>query len=195
MSHPQAVPLAETTRLHLLKTSGLLEVGHALGPVLDGLCRLAGKAMHCPTVAVTLIDQHQVWFVGRHGLALRQTPRTALPCGALTASSGEQWLESLSDAADFAELTSLHGWRAYASIPVSVDGMVMGSVCAMDRVPRAWSTSDRATLLDLAASVTSHVQAHVGEGRARLMEARFRMASLAGQDWLWETDSRITDCP
>ncbi len=192
MSHPQAVPLADTTRLHLLNTSRLLEAGHVLGPVLDGLCRLTGKALPCPTVAVTLADQHLVWFVGRHGLVLRQAPRAAVPCGSLSASGGGQWLERLLDTPEFAHLVTAHGWQAYASVPVVIEGMVLGSVCAIDQTPRSWSAADRAILNDLAASVTLHVQAQINEGRARLMEARFRMASLAGQDWLWETDARGT---
>jgi GAF domain-containing protein len=50
------------------------------------------------------------------------------------------------------------GVLAYLGVPLATDeGQVLGSLCAVDTVPRAWTPDDLAALQDVVASVMTEI--------------------------------------
>jgi len=186
---PQAVPQDESERLALLQASKLLD-GDA-SPAFDALLRVAVAACACPMAAINLIDAHKAWSLVRLGLAHRQTSRPDSFC--LNVLAQRQALcvsDALADAR-FASLPLVQGAqqvRAYAGVPLIVEGHVLGTLCVMDVASRPWTLTQQAVLQDLASAASALIDAHLAVQRYSHMEARVRAASLAGSDWLWETD-------
>jgi serine phosphatase RsbU (regulator of sigma subunit) len=67
---------------------------------------------------------------------------------------------------------------AYAGCPlVDADGVVIGSLCAIDNRPRSWTDDDLAVLADLADACSSELQLRAMRERAR------RAAEVAAREW------------
>ncbi|MGC5021143.1 PP2C family protein-serine/threonine phosphatase [Micromonospora sp. DT47] len=75
---------------------------------------------------------------------------------------------------------------AYAGMPLTdLDGRVLGSLCAIDSKPRAWTPGQLRTLSDLAAACSSELRLRIAldsaeKARRRAEEAHERLELLAG---------------
>jgi GAF domain-containing protein len=78
------------------------------------------------------------------------------------------------------------GVVAYAGMPLTdLDGRVLGSLCAIDSKPRAWTAEQLRTRADLAAACSSELRLRIAvqgaeQARRRAEEAHDRLAMLAG---------------
>ncbi|MEV4478886.1 SpoIIE family protein phosphatase [Micromonospora coxensis] len=78
------------------------------------------------------------------------------------------------------------GVVAYAGIPLTdLEGRVLGSLCAIDSKPRAWTATQLRTLSDLAAACSSELRLRIAldgaeEARRRAEEAHDRLELLSG---------------
>ena len=132
------VPADEEQRLRDLQRHGLLDT--AADPHLDRIVELAGTVLNMPIALVSLVDRDRQWFLARHGLEARQTPREMAFCA--HAIAGEEVLVVPDARADarFANnplvLEDPH-IRFYAGAPLrSPDGHNLGTLCVVDRQPR-----------------------------------------------------------
>jgi GAF domain-containing protein len=66
------------------------------------------------------------------------------------------------------------GVQAYAGVPLRADGEPIGTLCAIDYAPHAWSEDDLANLSDLAASAVAELQLLAASRRAARELARSR---------------------
>lgn len=190
MTHPP-VTTDESDRLALLHTSKMLDAD--VDPAFDALARLVAAQLHCPMAAINLIDGHRVWSMSRVGLEHRQCSRADSFCAVTIRHSGRLIVPDTLQEPRFADLSAIHGPQAvlaYAAMPIVVEGQALGTVCAMDHHTRDWTADEIARLKDLTIATTSLVEAKIQGQRIRRMEARIRTASLAGSDWLWETNRR-----
>ena len=79
--------------------------------------------------------------------------------------------------------------KALASAQWRADGHVIGCVSLWSESPRAWSSMALSALQDVAEAASQLLHRHLEAERARRNEERVRTASMAGSDWLWETNA------
>lgn len=79
--------------------------------------------------------------------------------------------------------------KAIASAQWRADGHVIGCVSLWSDAPKVWSSLALSVLQDVAEAASQLLHRHLEAERARRSEERVRTASMAGSDWLWETDA------
>jgi PAS domain S-box-containing protein len=176
-------------RIALLHATKLLDAD--VDAAFDAIRRVVATTLSCPVAAINLVDAHRVWSLSREGLDVRQTSLADSFCDIVVQRKATLQVPDTSLDERWQAFTMVQGdggIRAYLGVPLLVEGHALGTVCAMDRVPRAWSQADALALQDLAAAAAALIQSRLDTLRLRKMEARVRTASLASSDWLWETD-------
>jgi GAF domain-containing protein len=169
-SHTSAV-LRNDARLEALRRTGLLD--SAPEGTFDRLTRLARRLLGAPVILVSLVDADRQFFKSVVGLpepwaTRRETPLSHSFCQHVVATGCQHVVATgapprIEDArqdplvCDNLAIPEL-GVVAYLGAPlVTVEGQVLGSLCAIDTKPRTWTAEDAATLRDLAALVMSEV--------------------------------------
>ena len=177
----------EHARVALLQATRLLEATET-PPAFAALVRLVAAQTASPQAAIHLIDAHCVQLLAGVGaLPRRQSREHALSAQALQHNGPWQ----THDTRELARPPHLpaDAWpAAYAGHPLIVEGHTLGVLCVMDTEPRQWDVDQMAGMADVACAASALLTAELNRQRARRMDARVRTASLAGHDWLWETD-------
>jgi diguanylate cyclase (GGDEF)-like protein len=128
----------------------------------DRITRLASRLLGTPMALVSLVDDRVQWFKSAHGIDATETPREVSFCGHAILGEETFVVEDATTDARFADnplVTGAPDIRFYAGHPVhAADGMAVGTLCIIDREPRAFGESDRETLRDLAALVEAELQ-------------------------------------
>ena len=149
-------------------------------PGFDRLTRLAQHIMGVPIALVSLIDADRQWFKSKQGLEAPQTPRSVSFCGhAINAPQTFVIPDAHADPrfADNPLVLSPPHVRFYAGAPLTVDGMRVGTLCAIDHVARQPTPSQLQALRDLADCVEQELQQaalHRAALRLRDHEARLQ---------------------
>lgn len=151
-------------RLAALHRSGLLDTPPEED--FDRLTRQVTASLGVPVALVTLVDEGRQFLKSCVGLpepwaSRRQTPLSYSFCkhNLLSAEPlviGDARRHPL--VRDNRAVTEI-GVIAYAGIPlVTEDGHALGSLCAIDTRPRAWTPADIATLRIVAAAVMAEIE-------------------------------------
>jgi diguanylate cyclase len=133
------IPSNEVERIAALRSYAVLDKNS--DEVMDGLTRLAARIAQCPIALVSLVDTDRQWFLARHGMAVRQTPRDVAFC-AHAILEPHQVLEVPDALCDprFVDNPLTQGpapVRSYAGAPlVSNEGLALGTLCVIDHMPR-----------------------------------------------------------
>jgi signal transduction histidine kinase/DNA-binding response OmpR family regulator len=129
----------------------------------DDITLLASQICETPIAAVSLIDENRQWFKSRIGLDASETPRSCAFCD--HAIEGDE-LFIVSNATEDVRfsanplVTSDPHIRFYAGAPLTTsDGYKLGTLCVIDKKPRALSESQERALNALARSVMSLIEA------------------------------------
>lgn len=161
----------EVARLDRLRDYRI--IGAQADSQFDRLARLAALAFEAPMAAVTLIDTTRVWFIGQHGLdatmeqssAQRQYSIARRFCIADAVLEREGMVivpDMLLDerARDLPMVNQAPHIRFNISMPLTTpDGVIVGTVCVMDRTPRVAPTpSQMAILRELAALAVDELE-------------------------------------
>jgi diguanylate cyclase (GGDEF)-like protein/PAS domain S-box-containing protein len=194
------LPPDEDQRLRALRD--LDQLDSPPEPVFDAITRLAASLCEVPIALVSLVDERRQWFKSAVGLAVKETPRELAFCAHAILTPAE--ILEVPDATQDARfcdnplvLQEPH-IRFYAGAPlVNRDGLGLGTLCAIDRVPRTLTTDQKNQLRDLATLVvhvlettrTARALARVTTDLGRA-EQRFRLLfenapigmTLAGMD-------------
>ena len=165
-------------RLRRGRVTGSLPAGAALpaasDPAFERFARLVRRQLGVPVSLVTLVSAGEQVFPGAIGLpepwqSSRCTPLSHSFCQHVV-RSGEPLV--ISDArtnplvADNLAIPDLHV-IAYAGIQLTdADGVVVGSLCAIDSKPRTWTDEDLAVLSDLAGACSSELQLRQAQQRS-----------------------------
>ncbi len=155
------VPASEQTRLNTLRSLKVL--GSEPEERFDRVTRLASRLFGVPIALVSLVDHSRQWFKSRQGLDATETPREISFCGH---SILDDEIFEVSDAAadprfhDNPLVVGDPQIRFYAGCPLRPTGDErVGTLCLIDREPRALSLEERETLRDLAAVVERELAA------------------------------------
>ncbi len=156
-------PANEALRLRTLHALDILDT--AAEERFDRYTRLAQHILKTPIVLISLIDAERQWFKSRQGLDATETARDISFCG--HAILGDE-LFYIADAradprfADNPLVTQAPNIRFYAGAPlILAGGEHVGTLCAIDRVPRSLTAEQRAALIDLARCVVDELELRV----------------------------------
>ncbi|HEX5307414.1 MAG TPA: PAS domain S-box protein [Dyella sp.] len=176
------LPDNETERLALLHSLGLLD--HEPDPTMDRITRTAARLFEVPIALVTLVDSNRQWFMSRVGLKVAETSRNDSMCGhAILEPVALIVNDALSDPRfhDNPLVLGPPHIRFYAGRPLrSRRGLVLGTLCLIDRRPRPFDADELAALEDLAAMVEAQLR-----HREQVIEARAVKASLERSEMLF----------
>ncbi|MEY4763837.1 MAG: hypothetical protein RI907_510, partial [Pseudomonadota bacterium] len=172
-----AAPVDEAARLALLHASRLLDGEPPAA--CSALVRLLQRSTGCDAASITLADAHRLVSLANVGDWPRTMARAETCCDQVI-RSGQPLALDAPGPNDMAYM----GW------PILVEGQVLGIACARRQSPPQWREEDLASARDVAESAAAMIQGQLQAQRSQLMEDRVRMASLAGSDWLWETDAQ-----
>ncbi|HEV7897620.1 MAG TPA: GAF domain-containing protein, partial [Planosporangium sp.] len=169
--------LADSARLRSLQR---VCVGAEPDEAFDRFASLVKRLLEVPIALVSLVDDERQFFPGQVGLgepwsAKRETPLTHSFCqyvvieGETKVYPDARIYAQVRDNLAIPEL----GVIAYAGVPLTdADGRTLGSLCAIDNKPRAWTKTELSILEDLAATCSSELRLRIARELAE--EARRR---------------------
>jgi len=132
----------------------------------DRLTRLATRVLGVPVALVSLVDGERQFFKSQQGLpepwaCQLETPLSHSFCQHVVTSAEALVVEDARLDPELCDNLAIRdiGVVAYAGIPLTTpDGHTLGSFCAIDSEPRAWSEDDLEVLRDLAASAMTEIE-------------------------------------
>jgi GAF domain-containing protein len=150
----------EADRLESLYSYNILDTDPEQS--LNELVQLSAFICGTPISLVSLIDDKRQWFKAAVGLNVKETPREHAFCQyAMRANDVYEVPDAATDAR-FAQNPLVTGdphIRFYAGAPlISPEGQPLGTLCAIDTVPRHLSTDQREALRVLARQVMAHLE-------------------------------------
>ncbi|WP_394425196.1 diguanylate cyclase domain-containing protein [Vreelandella stevensii] len=173
MSH--LLPSNEASRIAALQELALLDTPNE--PVFDRVTRLVTVLLGVPLSTVTLVDTDRQWFKSQVGLELSETPRDVAFCAYTVLAEAPLVVNDARLDPRFANnpyVDKPDGIRFYVGIPLkTTQGLVLGSLCAMDTRPRELTPQEFTALQDLADVVSGEI--HL---RERLIQQEKRNASF-----------------
>ncbi len=187
------LPPNERQRLQTLRRYAILDTPQEAA--FDRITRLVARLLKVPIATVTLVDEDRQWFKSSYGLQARETSRELSFCAHAILSDE---MTVVADAArderfhDNALVTGDPHIRFYAGAPLeSADGFKLGTLCAIDTLPRQLNAEERETLRDLAAIVTDELELRLAmRERSQQAEAIFHLNS-----GVLMTDPNLPDNP
>jgi diguanylate cyclase (GGDEF)-like protein len=156
--------VSDPGRLAAIDTAGLLD--SAPEPTLDRFARLASCVAGTPVALVSVVSDDRQYFAGLCGLPqpwadARETPLSHSFCQHVVANAAPLVIEDarvdpvLGASPAIVDLNVV----AYAGFPiVSPGGHVVGSLCAIDGVPRRWDPAALEALGDIALLVGNELE-------------------------------------
>lgn len=173
------VPPDEAKRLEALRTYQILDTPPE--PVFDDLVKLAAFICGTPISLVSLIDEERQWLKAETGLpGVYSSPRDLTFCQYTILGTGLYEVEdALLDPifCDHAMVTDGPKIRFYAGYPlVTAEGQALGTICAIDKVPRQLSPAQREALRVLAREVVAHLD--LRRARIQLEEEKTKLEGL-----------------
>jgi GAF domain-containing protein len=158
----------------------------------DRVASLVRLLLDVPVALVSLVDEERQFFPGQAGLAepwsgKRETPLTHSFCQHVVMEGRPKvYSDARTDpqVRDNLAIPDL-GVVAYAGMPLTdADGRVLGSLCAIDTEPRAWTPGELTVLRDLAAVCSSELRLRIArdlaeEARRHAEAAHDQLAMLA----------------
>ena len=149
------------SRLHALAELGANAQSSA--EALDRIARVACRVLDVPVALVNLIGADRQQFVGCGGpepwASMSGMPLDAGFCPFVLAGDSYTLEDARKVPAHAGDPAVELGVVAYAGVPLrAFDGEPIGTLCAVDFQPRAWSEEDLAIMADLAAGVIAELQ-------------------------------------
>jgi len=133
------LPHDEDERLAALRRHGIVDT--PAEDEFDDVALLAAQLCGTPIALVSLIEFDRQWFKAKVGLNVTQTPRDIAFCAHAICGAGVMVVPDALEDARFADnplVTAEPNIRFYAGAPLrTFEGHVLGTLCVLDRVPRA----------------------------------------------------------
>src|ERR1700674_2505180 len=158
-------PLAknEAARINALREYAILDSPDE--PAFERITRLTARLLGMPITLLTFVDEDRQWFKSTYGLNRRETPREISFCTHAILSDEVMVVPDATADERFAEnllVTGEPNIRFYAGAPLRTpDGLNLGTLCAIDTVPRQFSVEERQVLADLAALAMDELQLRI----------------------------------
>ena len=146
------IPLNEHPRVDLLRQYGILDT--AAEPVFDEIAQRAAAICQTPIGLLAFVDRDRVWFKASTGLEFREIPRDTSFCAYAICQNELYVVPDLLADERFSHnplVTQKPHLRFYAGMPLlSPEGLVLGTLCVIDRKPRELTPEQTDKLKELA---------------------------------------------
>lgn len=153
-------PSNEAQRLALLRALELLDTPEE--PFFDRIVRLVSRMLGVPIALVSLVDSDRQWFKSSFGLCAKQTDRDSSFCAHAILGLEPFVVEDALQDTRFYDNPLVTGdpfIRFYAGVPLqTLGGAPLGTLCAIDTIPRVLTPVQLETLTDLADLVSEEIQ-------------------------------------
>jgi PAS domain S-box-containing protein len=182
--------LYEEKRLQTLQRYGILDT--LPESEYDDIVQLAARLCEVPIALVSLVDRDRQWFKANVGLpGVSETERCISFCTFAVEQEQVFIVEDAARDARFAAnplVTGAPFIRFYAGAPIqSEDGFLLGTLCVIDRKPRALTEEQRKSLLALKRQVETHLRLRL---QVRQAEARNRQLMDTSGDAVFLLDEK-----
>lgn len=155
------IPEDEEERLFELMAAAILDTPPE--ERFDRVTRMARRVFGVPIALVSLVDENRQWFKSCNGLSVSETPRDISFCGHALLEKQMLVVEDALKDARFHDNPLVAGdphIRFYAGQQLRpFSELAIGTLCIIDRVPRAFPAEDRQMLVDLAQMVEREIAA------------------------------------
>ena len=190
-------PLTNPERLDALRESGLVDA--EIEASFDRAVRHASRVLDAKVSLLSLVTDERQFFKAQVGLpeptaTERQTPLSHSFCQHVVRTGDPFVVEDarehplVKDNLAIPDLNVI----AYLGVPVvTADGHVLGSFCAIQDSPRAWTDEDRQVLEDVAAGVISEINLRLALQRSQRAEEALGAALSEKDVLLREVNHRV----
>jgi diguanylate cyclase (GGDEF)-like protein len=154
-----AKPVNETQRLTALRSYDVLDSESERA--YDDIVQLASQICGTPVALMGLVDAERVWLKARLGADEPECPREISFCSHTILQDETFVIPDLAADPRFDDnpLVTEVGLRFYAGAPlVTPDGYAIGTLCALDSVPRTLTDEQREALSALARQVVAQLE-------------------------------------
>ena len=143
----------------------------------DRITAIAARRFNVPISIISIVDHDRIWFKSHHGLQVEQIGRDPGLCASAILTDDPHILTDASaDPRSLANplVASEFGLRFYTGVPLKThDGYNLGTLCVIDKEPRAVGQAQIDDLKDLALVVMDQLElrlaAREAVSRAQLM--------------------------
>jgi len=146
---------ADQLRVDALREYAIMDTTPEAG--FDDISRLTSFICGTPIALITLLDLERQWFKSRVGLDAPETPIEQAFCAHAIKQEKVFLVPDAQQDERFSTnplVTSAPHIRFYAGAPlITPDGVALGTLCAIDRVPREFSDEQKEALAALARQV------------------------------------------
>jgi C4-dicarboxylate-specific signal transduction histidine kinase len=132
-------------------------------PDFDGLTRLAASICKTPIALTSLIDENRQWFKSKLGTDISETSREQAICRFTILQDDVLVISDASkdERVSLNHLVQKAGIRFYAGAPlITKNGHRLGTLCALDYVPRTLSDEQTEMLWILSQQVMAQLERH-----------------------------------
>jgi signal transduction histidine kinase/CheY-like chemotaxis protein len=153
-------PPDEDARIEALHASGLLDMEP--DTAIDGIARLAAFICQTPLAFVSLVDSDRQWFKAGVGLDVSEISRDIAFCSHAILTDDLMIVPDAQADCRFADNPLVTGEpqiRFYAGAPFKdADGLALGTLCVIDRVPRKLTPEQHGALAILRDQVEAQLE-------------------------------------
>jgi PAS domain S-box-containing protein len=127
----------------------------------DRTVTLAADLLSTPVALFSVVDVDRIWFKARYGLQIDHVDREPGFCANAILQDKPWVIEDARAASDAREnrLVKEFGLASYAGVPLAVkDGHKLGTLCVLDRLPRAFCVRELGILESLASLIVDGLE-------------------------------------